>query len=94
MVGQKTEEVYRRYAIVDETMIREAAIKMNEVQRRGGTSAETRKRQMARKHWMGDRSWKLAIDLRGAVDRGVELGIYFLASTSLTPACLRTTMSV
>jgi hypothetical protein len=29
MVGQKTEEVYRRYAIVDESMIREAAIKMN-----------------------------------------------------------------
>jgi hypothetical protein len=29
MVGQKTEEVYRRYAIVDEAMIREAAIKMN-----------------------------------------------------------------
>jgi hypothetical protein len=27
--GQKTEEVYRRYAIVDEAMIREAAIKMN-----------------------------------------------------------------
>jgi integrase len=29
MVGQKTEEVYRRYAIVDQGMIREAAIKMN-----------------------------------------------------------------
>jgi hypothetical protein len=29
MVDQKTEEVYRRYAIVDEAMIREAAIKMN-----------------------------------------------------------------
>jgi integrase len=29
MVGQKTDEVYRRYAIVDEAMIREAAIKMN-----------------------------------------------------------------
>jgi hypothetical protein len=29
MVGQKTEEVYRRYAIVDEAMIREAALKMN-----------------------------------------------------------------
>jgi hypothetical protein len=29
MVGQKTEEVYRRYAIVDEAMIREAASKMN-----------------------------------------------------------------
>jgi hypothetical protein len=29
MVGQKTEDVYRRYAIVDEAMIREAAIKMN-----------------------------------------------------------------
>jgi hypothetical protein len=29
MVGQKTEEVYRRYAIVDEAMIREAAMKMN-----------------------------------------------------------------
>jgi hypothetical protein len=29
MVGQKTEEVYRRYAIVDEAMIREAATKMN-----------------------------------------------------------------
>ena len=29
MVGQKTEEVYRRYAIVDQAMIREAAIKMN-----------------------------------------------------------------
>jgi hypothetical protein len=28
MVGQKTEEVYRRYAIVDEAMIREAAIEM------------------------------------------------------------------
>jgi hypothetical protein len=28
MVGQKTEEVYRRYAIVDEAMIREAAAKM------------------------------------------------------------------
>jgi hypothetical protein len=28
-VGQKTEEVYRRYAIVDQAMIREAAIKMN-----------------------------------------------------------------
>ena len=29
MVGQKTEEVYRRYAIVDEAMIREAAVKMD-----------------------------------------------------------------
>ena len=29
MVGQKTEDVYRRYAIVDEAMIREAAVKMN-----------------------------------------------------------------
>jgi hypothetical protein len=29
MVGQKTEEVYRRYASVDQAMIREAAIKMN-----------------------------------------------------------------
>lgn len=29
MVGQKAEEVYRRYAIVGEAMIREAAIKMN-----------------------------------------------------------------
>jgi hypothetical protein len=29
MVGQKTDEVYLRYAIVDEAMIREAAIKMN-----------------------------------------------------------------
>jgi hypothetical protein len=29
MVGQKTEEVYRRYAIVDEAMIREAATKMD-----------------------------------------------------------------
>lgn len=29
MVGQKTEEVYRRYAIVDAAMIREAAAKMN-----------------------------------------------------------------
>jgi hypothetical protein len=29
MAGQKTEEVYRRYAIVDEAMMREAAVKMN-----------------------------------------------------------------
>jgi Phage integrase family len=29
MVGQKTEEVYRRYAIVDEAMIREAAVKID-----------------------------------------------------------------
>ena len=29
IVGQKTEEGYRRYAIVDEAMIREAAIKMD-----------------------------------------------------------------
>ena len=29
MVGQKTQEVHRRYAIVDEAMIREAAIRMN-----------------------------------------------------------------
>jgi hypothetical protein len=29
MVGQKTEEVYRRYAIVEEAMIREAAVKMD-----------------------------------------------------------------
>jgi hypothetical protein len=29
MVGQRTQEIYRRYAIVDEAMIREAAIKMN-----------------------------------------------------------------
>jgi hypothetical protein len=35
MVGQKTEEVYRRNAIVDEAMIREAAIKMNREQRCG-----------------------------------------------------------
>ena len=28
MVGQKTEEVYRRYAIVDQAMNRAAAIKM------------------------------------------------------------------
>lgn len=30
--------------------------------------------------------------VQGAVDRGVELGICSWASTSLTPACLRTTM--
>jgi hypothetical protein len=29
MMGQKTEEVYRRYAIVDEAMIREAAMMMD-----------------------------------------------------------------
>jgi integrase len=29
MVGHQTEEVYTRYAIVDEAMIREAAVKMN-----------------------------------------------------------------
>jgi hypothetical protein len=29
MVGQKTQEVYRRYTIVDEAMIREAAVKMD-----------------------------------------------------------------
>jgi hypothetical protein len=29
MVGQKTGEVYSRYAFVDESMIREAAVKMN-----------------------------------------------------------------
>jgi len=29
MVGQNTEGVYRRYAIVDEAMIREAAVKMD-----------------------------------------------------------------
>jgi hypothetical protein len=28
IVGRKTEEVYRRYAIVDDVMVREAAIKM------------------------------------------------------------------
>jgi hypothetical protein len=28
IVGQKTEDVYRRYAIVDEAMIREAAVTM------------------------------------------------------------------
>jgi hypothetical protein len=36
MVGQKTEEVYRRYAIVDEAMIREAATKMDRGHKRGG----------------------------------------------------------
>jgi hypothetical protein len=48
MVGQKTEEVYRRYAIVDEAMIREAAIKMNrgakarqETARRAAASASS-----------------------------------------------------
>jgi hypothetical protein len=40
MVGQKTEEVYRRYAIVDEAMIREAAIKMNRGAKVRRTSAQ------------------------------------------------------
>jgi hypothetical protein len=29
MVGQKTKEVYRRYAIVDQAMISEAAVKLD-----------------------------------------------------------------
>jgi integrase len=37
LVGHQTEEVYRRYAIVDEAMIREAAVKMN----RGATTRRT-----------------------------------------------------
>ncbi len=40
MVGQKTEEVYRRYAIVDEAMIREAAVKMNRGARLRRTTAQ------------------------------------------------------
>ena len=40
MVGQKTEEVYRRYAIVDEAMIREAAIKMNRGAKARRTTAQ------------------------------------------------------
>src|SRR5262245_8211173 len=40
MVGQKTEEVYRRYAIVDEAMIREAAVKMNRGARVRRTKAQ------------------------------------------------------
>jgi integrase len=42
MVGQKTEEVYRRYAIVDEAMIREAAVKMNRGAKTRRQSAEHR----------------------------------------------------
>lgn len=42
MVGQKTEEVYRRSAIVDEAMIREAAVKMNRgAKARRGTAQRT-----------------------------------------------------
>jgi len=44
MVGQKTEEVYRRYAIVDEAMIREAAVKMN----RGAMVRRTTAKRIAR----------------------------------------------
>ncbi len=35
MVGQKTEEVYRRYAIVDQAMLGEAAVKMTDGRRFG-----------------------------------------------------------
>ena len=40
MVGQKTEEVYRRYAIVDEAMIREAAVKMDRGAKARRTTAQ------------------------------------------------------
>jgi hypothetical protein len=48
MVGQKTEEVYRRYAIVDEAMIREAAVKMNRGARVRRTSAQRTARRSRR----------------------------------------------
>jgi integrase len=41
MVGHQTEEVYTRYAIVDEAMIREAAAKMNAGASLRRTSAHT-----------------------------------------------------
>ena len=33
MVGHKTEAIYRRYAIVDEAMLREGAVKLEELHR-------------------------------------------------------------
>jgi integrase len=39
MVGHKTESVYRRYAIVDETMLRDAAVKL--AARRGQSSGQS-----------------------------------------------------
>lgn len=44
MVGHQTEEVYTRYAIVDQAMIREAAVKMN----RGATARRSLARATAR----------------------------------------------
>jgi hypothetical protein len=35
MVGHETESIYRRYAIVDEAMLREAAVKLAAGRRRG-----------------------------------------------------------
>ena len=40
MVGHKTESIYRRYAIVDEAMTREAAAKLNDYAR-GHTSGHS-----------------------------------------------------
>lgn len=57
MVGQKTEEVYRRYAIIDEAMIREAAIKMN----RGAKVRRTHWRSPASDRWTEDVDWVTAL---------------------------------
>jgi hypothetical protein len=43
MVGHKTESIYRRYAIVDAAVLREAALKINRVAgERPGTKPGTR----------------------------------------------------
>jgi hypothetical protein len=42
MVGQKTQAIYSRYAIADEAMLREAALKLAGAAPDRGPSAETR----------------------------------------------------
>jgi hypothetical protein len=74
MVGHKTESVYRRYAIVGEAMLRDAAIKLAE--RRGQSPGQMGYRSSSPCRVKDARNWSAGSDLSLGIHNGTEVFIF------------------